>query len=53
MYKIFLGGEMKMYKLINEDNTLVKDYPSPEIYKTLSEEEKNNIFTFKNEICIL
>ena len=50
MYKIFLGGEMKMYKLINEDNTLVKDYPSPEIYKTLSEEEKNNIFTFKNEI---
>ena len=39
-----------MYKLINEDNTLVKDYPSPEIYKTLSDEEKNNIFTFKNEI---
>ena len=29
-----------MYKLINEDNTLVKDYPSPEIYKTLSDEEK-------------
>ena len=39
-----------MYKLINEDNTLVKDYPSPEIYKTLSEEEKNNIFRFKKEI---
>ena len=39
-----------MYKLINEDNSLVKDYPSPEIYKTLSEEEKNNIFLFKKEI---
>ena len=38
------------YKLINEDNTLVKDYPSPEIYKTMSDEEKENIFTFKNEI---
>lgn len=39
-----------VYKIINEDNTLVKDYPSPEIYKTLSNEEKMNIFTFKNEI---
>ena len=38
------------YKLINEDNTLVKDYPAPEIYKTLSEEEKKNIFLFKEEI---
>ena len=36
-----------MYKLINEDNTLVKDYPSPEIYKTLSDEEKNNISHLK------
>lgn len=39
-----------MYKIINEDNTLVKDYPSPEIYKTMSDEEKKNILTFKNEI---
>lgn len=39
-----------MYKLINEDNTLVKDYPSPEIYKTMSDEEKENIFRFKEEI---
>lgn len=39
-----------IYKLINEDNALVKDYPAPEIYKTLSDEEKKNIFTFKNEI---
>ena len=39
-----------IYKLINEDNTIAKDYPAPEIYKTLSDEEKNNIFTFKNEI---
>ena len=39
-----------MYKLLNEDNSLVKDYPAPEIYKTLSQEEKNNIFTIKNEI---
>lgn len=38
------------YKLINEDNTLVKDYPSPEIYKTMSDEEKKNIITFKKEI---
>ena len=38
------------YKIINEDNTLVKDYPSPEIYKTLSDEEKKNIFRLKNEI---
>ncbi len=38
------------YKLINEDNTIVKDYPSPEIYKTLSDEEKNNIFLLKKEI---
>ena len=42
---------MKMiYKLINEDNTLVKEYPAPEIYKTLSDEEKKNIFILKNEI---
>ena len=39
-----------MYKIINEDNTIVKEYPSPEIYRTLSNEEKNNIFIFKNEI---
>ena len=39
-----------IYKLINEDNTIAKDYPAPEIYKTLSDEEKENIFTFKNEI---
>ena len=39
-----------IYRLINEDNTLVKDYPAPEIYRTLSEEEKNNIFKFKSEI---
>ena len=38
------------YKIINEDNTLVKDYTSPEIYKTMSDEEKKNIFRFKNEI---
>ena len=31
---------IRMYKIINEDNTLVKDYPSPEIYKTMSDEEK-------------
>ncbi len=39
-----------MYKLINENNTIVKDYPSSEIYKTMSDGEKKNIFTFKNEI---
>ncbi len=39
-----------MYKIINEDNTLVKDYPSPQIYETMSDEEKRNIFVFKNEI---
>ena len=39
-----------MFKIINEDNTLVKDYPSQEIYKTLTEEEKKNIFIFKDEI---
>lgn len=39
-----------MYKLINEDNTLVKEYPAPEIYKTISNEEKENIDIFKKEI---
>ena len=39
-----------LYKLINEDNTLVTEYPAPEIYKTLSDEEKKNIIIFKNEI---
>ena len=39
-----------LYKIINEDNTLVKDYPSPQIYKTMSEEEKKKINLFKNEI---
>lgn len=39
-----------MYKIINEDNTLVKDYPAPEIYKTMTDKEKENIFLFKNEI---
>ena len=39
-----------IYKLINEDNTLVNEYPAPQIYKTLSDEEKNNICTFKKEI---
>ncbi len=39
-----------IYKLINEDNTLVNEYPAPQIYKTLSDEEKNNIYTFKKEI---
>ena len=39
-----------MYKIINEDNTLVKDYPSPQIYETMSDEEKRNIFAFKEEI---
>lgn len=39
-----------IYKLINEDNTLVQDYPAPEIYKTLSDEEKKNIFLLKDEI---
>ena len=39
-----------IYKLLNEDNSLVKDYPAPEIYKTLTEEEKKNIYTFKEEI---
>ena len=39
-----------IYKLINEDNTIVKEYPAPEIYKKLSDEEKKNIFTIKNEI---
>lgn len=38
------------YKLINEDNSLVKDYPAPEIYKTMTDEEKKNIFLIKNEI---
>ena len=39
-----------IYRIINEDNTLVKDYPSPEIYKTMSDEEKKNILILKNEI---
>ena len=39
-----------MYKIINEDNTLVKEYPSPQIYETMSDEEKRNIFAFKEEI---
>ena len=39
-----------MYKIINEDNSLVKDYPSPQIYETMSDEEIKNIFAFKNEI---
>lgn len=39
-----------MYKIINEDNTLVKDYPSPQIYETMSDEEIKNIFAFKEEI---
>ena len=39
-----------MYKIINEDNTLVKDYPSPQIYETMSDKEKRNIFAFKDEI---
>ena len=39
-----------IYKLINEDNTLVNEYPAPQIYKTLSDEEKNNIYSFKKEI---
>ena len=43
-------GEKMIYKLINEDNTLVNEYPAPQIYKTLSDEEKNNIYTFKKEI---
>ena len=36
--------------IFNEDNTLVTEYPAPEIYKTLSDEEKKNIIIFKNEI---
>ena len=39
-----------MYKLLKEDNTLVMDYPTPEIYKNMSEEEKENIKLFKKEI---
>ena len=43
-------GEKIMYRIINEDNSLVKEYPAPEIYETLTDEEKKNIFTFKKEI---
>ena len=32
-----------IYKLINEDNTLVNEYPAPQIYKTLSDEVKKEI----------
>ncbi|MBR5504655.1 MAG: hypothetical protein IKV87_09495 [Methanobrevibacter sp.] len=39
-----------MYKIINEDFTLVKDYPAPEIYRTFSDSEKENIKIFKTEI---
>ena len=37
------------YKIINEDNSIVKEYPAPQIYKTLSDEEKKNIFAIKSE----
>ncbi|MBQ6813754.1 MAG: hypothetical protein IJP12_03855 [Methanobrevibacter sp.] len=39
-----------MYKLINEDNSLVKEYPAPEIYRTISDEDKENLNIFKKEI---
>ncbi|MBO7716481.1 hypothetical protein [Methanobrevibacter sp.] len=39
-----------MYKIINEDNSLVTDYPSNVLYNLLKEEEKEFIFFFKKEM---
>ncbi len=41
---------MDMYKIINEDNSLVSEYPSNKLYNLLSKEEKEHIQIFKKEI---
>ena len=39
-----------MYKIINEDNSLVTEYPSNVLYDLISEKEKECICIFKKEI---
>ena len=39
-----------MYKIINEDNSLVTEYPSNILYDKLSESEKQYIQIFKKEL---
>ena len=39
-----------MYRIINEDNTLVTEYPSNAIYNLLENKEKEHIHLFKKEI---
>ncbi|MBR5504657.1 MAG: hypothetical protein IKV87_09505 [Methanobrevibacter sp.] len=39
-----------MYRIINEDNSLVTEYPSNVLYGLLSQEEKEYIQLFKNEM---
>lgn len=39
-----------MYKIINEDNSLVSEYPSDILYGMLSDKEKEHINFFKKEI---
>lgn len=41
---------LNMYKLINEDNTWVNEYPSNEIASLINEEDKENMILFKEEI---
>ena len=39
-----------MYKIINEDNTWVKEYPSCEICKLINKKDKELMILFKEEI---
>lgn len=39
-----------MYKIINEDNSLVTEHASSFLYGLLDDDEKEFIFLFKNEI---
>ena len=39
-----------MYKILNEDSSLVTEYPSNRIYDLLSNKEKEHIHLFKREI---
>ena len=39
-----------MYKIINEDGSLVRGYPSDALYDLLTDKEKEHIQLFKNEV---
>ncbi|MBR5504658.1 MAG: hypothetical protein IKV87_09510 [Methanobrevibacter sp.] len=39
-----------MYRIINEDNSLVSEYPSNKLYDLLTDQEKEYIRLIKNEI---